>query len=83
MLTSQPDCVTFPTMSKNAVTRYLSRIGKTGGQAGTGAAKRRGGAAHYRRLAGLAAAKRSKNMADNSIKSHQLTQVIDNQRKKS
>ena len=32
---------------------YLARIGQRGGEAGTGAAKRRGDRAHYRRLSRL------------------------------
>jgi hypothetical protein len=37
------------------VTDYLARIGAKGGKAGTGASKRRGNSAHYKRISKLAA----------------------------
>jgi hypothetical protein len=35
---------------KNEVQRYLKEIGSRGGKAGTGKAKRRGDAEHYKRM---------------------------------
>ncbi len=45
-------------MTNEEVRRYLSAIGKRGGAAGTGKAKRRGSSAYYQELAKLAAAAR-------------------------
>lgn len=47
-------------MSK-AITDYLAGIGAKGGAAGTGKAKKRGTAAHYRELAKKSAAARRRN----------------------
>jgi hypothetical protein len=42
-------------MSEREVREYLARLGKRGGEAGKGAAKKRGSPAYYQRLAKLAA----------------------------
>jgi hypothetical protein len=53
-------------MSEVEIKRYLARIGGKGGRAGTGASKRRGGTAYYKRISKLAAKARK---ANNSTKS--------------
>ena len=42
-------------MSQEEIKKYLAAIGSKGGQAGTGASKRRGSTAYYKRISKLAA----------------------------
>lgn len=46
------------------LTRYLSAIGSKGGKAGTGASKRRGDAAYYKRISKKAAQARKRKAAN-------------------
>jgi hypothetical protein len=46
-------------MGKAELRAYLSALGKRGGEAGKGAAKKRGGSDHYKRLAAKAAKARA------------------------
>jgi hypothetical protein len=48
-------------MSEAEIKRYLASIGKKGGEAGTGASKRRGGTDYYKRISKLAAKARKAN----------------------
>lgn len=49
------------------LTRYLSAIGSKGGKAGTGASKRRGDAAYYKRISKKAAKARKAKAANAEV----------------
>lgn len=53
-------------MSDAEIKRYLAGIGRKGGKAGTGASKRRGGTAYYKRISKLAAKARKARKANKS-----------------